>query len=285
MKTHAYSLLYLVMSANACLGFFLSSSSRRISARLVTRGLATSRPSRLRQSSAGLHLPRRFMSSGGISAVEEDLDAALDDILGDITADDKAEHMKDSQPMPPSLVEVVDLKDPNFLSTSNPRWIQAGIPQSVIDVLSSKGITKFTPVQAEAFDPVVAGRDVIGRSRTGTGKTLAFGLPSLARLVEHTEATGKRDASGRMSRGRLPSMVVLCPTRELARQVQEEIAGVARPLGLFTEVFHGGVSYDPQSRALRQGLDIVVGTPGRVIDHIQRGNLDLSECAIVVLDE
>jgi len=157
--------------------------------------------------------------------------------------------------------------------------------QAVIDVLSSKGITHFTPVQAEAFDPIVARRDVIGRSRTGTGKTLAFGLPSFTRLVEFAEQTGKRDENGRMRRGRLTSMVVLAPTRELARQVQEELAEAARPLGLFTEVFHGGVSYDPQARALRQGLDILVGTPGRVMDHMKRGNLDLSECDIVVLDE
>lgn len=114
----------------------------------------------------------------------------------------------------------------------------------------------------------------------------AFAIPSLHRLVEFTERTGKRDpVSGRMRRGRSVSMVVLCPTRELARQVQEQISEVAGPLGLFTEVFHGGVSYEPQARALRMGLDVLVGTPGRVIDHIQSGNLDLSECEIAVLDE
>merc|ERR1740136_278122 len=77
----------------------------------------------------------------------------------------------------------------------------------------------------------------------------------------------------------------MCPTRELARQVQQEIRQVARPSNLFVEVFHGGVSYNPQTSALRDGLDILVGTPGRVIDHIERGNLNLSECEIVVLDE
>ncbi|KAL3911471.1 MAG: hypothetical protein SGILL_007270, partial [Bacillariaceae sp.] len=178
-----------------------------------------------------------------------------------------------------------DFTDPKFLSTSNPRWISAGLDQRVIDVLSGKGITRFTPVQGEAFDPILAGRDVIGRSRTGTGKTLAFGLPSLTRLTKWLEEKGYRDASGRMQRGRPVSMLVLCPTRELARQVQDELSGVARPLGLYTEVFHGGVSYDPQSRALRQGLDILVGTPGRIIDHLNRGNLNLAECDSVVLDE
>jgi ATP-dependent RNA helicase DDX21 len=120
------------------------------------------------------------------------------------------------------------------------------LDQQVIDVLSEKGIVRFTPVQGEAFDPVVAGRDVIGRSRTGTGKTLAFGLPALTRLTRWMDKKGFRDERGRLIRGRPVSMVILCPTRELARQVQEELASVARPLGLFTEVFHGGVSYDPQ---------------------------------------
>merc|ERR1711865_1192168 len=80
-------------------------------------------------------------------------------------------------------------------------------------------------------------------------------------------------------------MIVLCPTRELARQVKEELATVARPLGLFAEVFHGGVSYDGQSRALRNGLDILVGTPGRIIDHLNRGTLRLNQADLIVLDE
>lgn len=158
--------------------------------------------------------------------------------------------------------------------------------QSVIDILSGRGITHFTPVQAEAFDPIMAGRDVIGRSRTGTGKTLAFGLPALTRLIQFTEANGKRDPrTGRMRRGRLVSMIILCPTRELARQVADELREVARPMKLHVECFHGGVSYGPQAGALREGTDVVVGTPGRVIDHIQRGNMKLSEAEIAVLDE
>lgn len=91
---------------------------------------------------------------------------------------------------------------------------------------------------------------MIGRSRTGTGKTLAFGIPSLVRIVEMAKKNGNaevgRDGSVRMKTGRLPSMIVLCPTRELAKQVEEELALVCRPLGLHSTVFHGGVSYDPQ---------------------------------------
>ena len=139
-----------------------------------------------------------------------------------------------------------DLKNPSFLSTSNPVWVNSGMSQQVIDVLSQKGITQFTPVQAEAFKPVLAGRDVIGRSRTGTGKTLAFGIPSIHRLIELAKDKGTIDSYGRMRRGRLPAMLVLCPTRELARQVQDELGAVAKPLNLYTTVFHGGVSYEPQ---------------------------------------
>jgi ATP-dependent RNA helicase DDX21 len=174
------------------------------------------------------------------------------------------------------------------LSTSNPYWIEAGLSQKVIDVLSQKGIVRFTPVQAEAFGPILARRDVIGRSRTGTGKTLAFGLPGLTRISELADKKGLREANGRMRKGRpgmsdrnivlrcydlysnqschcpacaLVSMIVLCPTRELARQVQDELSLVARPLGLFVDVFHGGVSYDGQ---VRQSIYVSVCTANLV---------------------
>mmetsp|Transcript_9582 Transcript_9582/g.13573 ORF Transcript_9582/g.13573 Transcript_9582/m.13573 type:complete len:847 (+) Transcript_9582:268-2808(+) len=279
------------------------SSSKTTSMRFAVRAFTvSSTPSRVAFQSAvrplvarSTDITRRSLSSRAATPVDEDLDKALDDILGDAffeaeNPDDMepGNHIKGSHPMPKNLVaqdDPVDFTDPKFLSTSNPHWVQAGLSPAVIDVLSGKGITRFTPVQGEAFGPVLAGRDVIGRSRTGTGKTLAFGMPSLTRLVKLAAQKGNIDQNGRYRRGRLVSMIVLCPTRELARQVQEEIAQIARPLGLFTEVFHGGVSYDPQARALRNGLDILVGTPGRVIDHINRGNLDLSECDIAVLDE
>jgi len=151
--------------------------------------------------------------------------------------------------------------------------------------LSAKGITRFTPVQAEAFDPVLAGRDVIGRSRTGTGKTLAMGLPSIARIDRISREVGTVNQAGRRKPGRSPSAIVLCPTRELARQVQEELKDVSKPYNMYTSVFHGGVSYEPQRRDLRRGLDILVGTPGRIIDHLNNGDLDLSYCNIAVLDE
>eukprot|EP00571_Detonula_confervacea_P011516 CAMPEP_0172306568 /NCGR_PEP_ID=MMETSP1058-20130122/7616_1 /TAXON_ID=83371 /ORGANISM="Detonula confervacea, Strain CCMP 353" /LENGTH=876 /DNA_ID=CAMNT_0013018497 /DNA_START=120 /DNA_END=2750 /DNA_ORIENTATION=+ len=229
----------------------------------------------------------------------EEKDTSLDDILGEVLkeaenpgAEAGTGHIEGSHPISKELVDEEveeDFTDPKFLSTSNPHWIKCGVPQDIIDILSHKGITHFTPVQAKAIRPVYAGRDVIGRSRTGTGKTLAFGIPALMRLVEKAKESGNaevmRDGSLRMKRGRLPSMIVLCPTRELARQVEEELALVCKPLGLFSALFHGGVSYEPQSRNLRQGIDVIVGTPGRLMDHLDRGNLDLRECDVAVLDE
>lgn len=142
--------------------------------------------------------------------------------------------------------EEVDYNDPKFLNIKNPFWTENGLDNRIIDILSEKGITQFTPVQAEAFLPVMRRRDVIGRSRTGTGKTLAFGLPALTRLVDFLQEKGFRSETGQMQRGRPVSMIILCPTRELARQVSEELSLVAKPLRLFVDVFHGGVSYGPQ---------------------------------------
>jgi len=241
------------------------------------------------------------------ASVEDDLDAALDDILGsvfeeagDVTAASAAENelsaeetedteenedAEETEELDSSIVGISDPKHPNFLSTSNPHWTHKGMHQKVIDALSEKGITHFTEVQGTSFEHVLAGRDVIGRSRTGTGKTLAFGIPALHRLEQLAVRDGSVDNFGRRQKGRGVSMIVLCPTRELARQVSEELDGIARLMGLYTALFHGGVSYEPQSRALRNGLDILVGTPGRIMDHLNRGNLNLSECNTVVLDE
>lgn len=238
----------------------------------------------------------RSSTSRAASSVEEDLDSALDEILGDLDmeetespsaimnvesdmapVEEKEESEEDAAPAPVK----VDYSDASFLSITNPYWTQNGLSPKVIQALSEKGISQFTPVQAEAFLPALAGKDVIGRSRTGTGKTLAFGIPAAHRLFQ----LGTLDRNNRRARGRKPSMIVLCPTRELARQVQDEIRQIGNPLSLYVDCFHGGVSYDPQARALRDGIDILVGTPGRIMDHIHRGNLSLSECRTVVLDE
>ncbi|GKY98188.1 hypothetical protein MPSEU_000776600 [Mayamaea pseudoterrestris] len=224
------------------------------------------------------------------STVESDqeLDAALENLFDQIKVETDREvgaHIPNSKPFPDSLTKTEPELSMNDLSIDHPQWHEIGIDAKILNVLKSKDISHFTPVQATAMKPVLARRDIIGRSRTGTGKTLAFGIPGILRVVEFAQATGKRDESGRMKRGRTPSMIVLCPTRELARQVYEELDEFAKLFGLYSTVFHGGVSYDPQARDLKAGIDILIGTPGRIMDHLNRGTLSLDACDIAVLDE
>jgi ATP-dependent RNA helicase DeaD len=141
--------------------------------------------------------------------------------------------------------------------------------QELLDGLAQQGLTNPTPVQQEAFPLVLEGHDLLVQSRTGTGKTYAFGLPILQR-----QETGH---------GRVSALVVL-PTRELAMQVASSLGRLARPLGIEIAAVYGGGSYRDQHRALNSAR-IVVGTPGRLCDHLDRGSLDLSECRTLVLDE
>ncbi|KAH8073536.1 helicase [Aureococcus anophagefferens] len=165
----------------------------------------------------------------------------------------------------------------------DPRLIagREGVHAKQAAKLAQRGIDTMTEIQHLTFDAAHAGRDVLGKSRTGTGKTLAFGLPLVERLAERARE-GDYDPK---KRARGPAILVLAPTRELAKQVEAELHLLAQTHGLSTTCFHGGVSYGPQENALRRGVDVLVATVGRVIDHIDRGNLDLSDAYHVVLDE
>ena len=142
--------------------------------------------------------------------------------------------------------------------------------------LAERGITEASPIQAESLPHTLSGKDLIGRARTGTGKTLAFALPIIMKL------TGP-DGSVSRERGRAPRAIIVAPTRELAKQVADEFSKSGG--GLTTVTVYGGAAYSPQENALRRGVDVVVGTPGRLIDHLERGNLDLSAVQFAVLDE
>lgn len=148
---------------------------------------------------------------------------------------------------------------------------QFTIHPKCLSVLESQGITEPTPIQREAIPVALEGRDVIAVAQTGTGKTLAFSLPAVTRL-----AKGKRGRT---------RMLVLTPTRELAQQVEKVIFPMAKSLGLRSVCVFGGVGMHPQTKALRAGTEIVIATPGRLLDHIQRGNVRFDALSILVLDE
>jgi len=135
-----------------------------------------------------------------------------------------------------------------------------------------QGFEEPTPVQAGAIPPALEGRDVLGVAQTGTGKTIAFLLPSFERLLASPSS-------------RNPRMLVLAPTRELALQIADAGAELAAGSGLKVAVVYGGAPLGKQAEQLRRGVDLVVATPGRLLDHLRRGNLRLSDVQILVLDE
>jgi superfamily II DNA/RNA helicase len=148
-----------------------------------------------------------------------------------------------------------------------------GVPAPLVDVLDHQGITTPFPVQAAVLPDALAGRDILGRARTGSGKTLGFSLPLVAAL------TGGSTASRR------PRGLILVPTRELATQVTAVLRPLARSMGLWVTTIYGGVAYGPQVSALRHKTDIVVATPGRLADLIGQRECDLSAVKVTVIDE
>src|SRR5689334_8060094 len=147
-----------------------------------------------------------------------------------------------------------------------------GLRAELLRALTVLGYEEPTPIQREAIPPLVAGHDLVGQAATGTGKTAAFALPVLQALTP-----GRGDAG--------PQALVLVPTRELAEQVSQAVHRYGRELGVRVLPVYGGQPITHQLRVLRSGVDIVVGTPGRVLDHIERGTLQLGEVRAVVLDE
>ncbi|QBR93032.1 DEAD/DEAH box helicase [Nocardioides euryhalodurans] len=152
---------------------------------------------------------------------------------------------------------------------------EIGVPTVLSAVLAGQGITTPTPIQAATLPDSLAGRDVLGRGRTGSGKTYAFLLPLVARLV----------ASERSAAPRRPRALVLAPTRELVGQIQAALKPLADAAGLSTITVFGGVGQNPQVAGLRKGVDIVLACPGRLEDLIGQGHCDLGAIEVTVLDE
>ncbi|KAJ0909851.1 putative RNA helicase [Helianthus annuus] len=156
------------------------------------------------------------------------------------------------------------------------------ISEPLKNALKAKGIEALFPIQARTFDSIFDGLDLIGKAKTGQGKTLAFILPILESLIN-----GPEKATRRTGYGRAPTILVLLPTRELAKQVYTDFKYYGEAVGLTSCCLYGGggASISPQTVQLKRGVDIVVGAVGRVKDHIERGNLDLCSLKFRILDE
>ena len=148
---------------------------------------------------------------------------------------------------------------------------ELGLSPELLKAVAKLGFEEATPIQSEAIPVLLSGRDVIGQSQTGSGKTAAFAIPLIERVKPER---------------RVPQALVLCPTRELAMQVAEDVASFALfKRGVRELPIYGGASYERQLRGLRDGAQIIIGTPGRVMDHLERGTLKLGEVSAIVLDE
>ena len=156
--------------------------------------------------------------------------------------------------------------DPNQILFSS-----LDISEEVLQAVTDMGFVSPSPIQAEAIPPILAGRDVIGQAQTGTGKTAAFGIPALDMIDVQNRSV---------------QTLILCPTRELALQVADEIRKLAKyKRGIRVEAIYGGDSIERQIRSLKSGVHIVIGTPGRVMDHMERNTLKLDNVKMMILDE
>ncbi|NCO19534.1 MAG: DEAD/DEAH box helicase, partial [Gammaproteobacteria bacterium] len=147
-----------------------------------------------------------------------------------------------------------------------------GLRAELLRAVREQGYESPTPIQLQAIPVVLNGHDVMGSARTGTGKTAAFTLPLLQRLADG-------------SRGRGPRALILTPTRELAAQVHANVREYGRHLDIRTAEIFGGVNINPQITKLKRGIDVLIATPGRLIDHLDRGTVDLRDVQVLVLDE
>lgn len=163
--------------------------------------------------------------------------------------------------------------DPSSLPDS---FYALGVDNRVVQKLADMGASTPFPIQAATIPDAMAGRNVLGRGRTGSGKTIAFGAPLVTRLLSMKQKKGA---------GRAPRALILAPTRELANQIDKTVQPLARAAGLFTTTVYGGVAQYKQVNALRKGVDIVIACPGRLEDLQEQGHLNLDQVMITVIDE
>ena len=205
----------------------------------------------------------------------------MSDILDPQTTAEVAPELAEAEQEATGTVPQVDAAEPAApeapAGPAGPTFLDLGLDARVLAAVEDLGYTRPSPIQEATIPLLLDGRDVVGLAQTGTGKTGAFALPALSRLAETTDVNGRADT---------PQVLVLAPTRELALQVADAFDSYAKHLDdVSVLAVYGGSPYGPQLAGLRRGAQVVVGTPGRVIDHLERGSLDLSDLQTLVLDE
>lgn len=184
-----------------------------------------------------------------------------------------------SSPIAPPVPKSSVLKKSSELNSSSMQgFLALGLSDLIVRAVAARGYTQPTPIQSQAIPVVLSGRDLLAGAQTGTGKTAGFTLPILHLLSNKSVK--------RSSNGKIPiRALILTPTRELAAQVEESVRMYGRHLPLTSMAIYGGVNINPQINRLRGGVEILVATPGRLLDHVQQGRLDLSQVEVLVLDE
>lgn len=220
-------------------------------------------------------------AEGAVKADSSDDSESSDSSDSDSDSDSDSSSDTDAQmaPVTPTSAEPEPeaenpTADPLHLSNFN-------ISPEVVKRMEMKGFTSLFGIQAQTFQTVLDGKDLVGRARTGCGKTLAFVLP----IVEALNKENPLPANGRRVQGRRPLVALLAPTRELAKQVHADFAHIGAAFKLNAICVYGGAPYGDQERALRAGTDIVIGTPGRMKDHLERKTLSFEKLRFRVLDE
>ncbi|MFC7401984.1 DEAD/DEAH box helicase [Citricoccus sp. GCM10030269] len=196
-----------------------------------------------------------------------------------------ADHDVEPEDMATSSIEVIDVEDTIDISEANApqpekTFADFNVRAEMVEALAEKGITHPFPIQSMTLPVALSGHDIIGQAKTGTGKTLGFGLPVLQRVIGPDE-----EGFDRLESPGAPQALIVAPTRELANQVAQDVTTAASKRSVRIATIYGGRAYEPQIEELQRGVEVVVGTPGRLIDLMRQRHLNLKLVKTVVLDE
>lgn len=239
-----------------------------------------SRPSRDERGDRGRRFDERPRRDAGQRDDRRSDDRPRRDRFDEPRRDSTYYPSKEANPFEPKEDVVLDRLEAQAIRAEDVEGVtfaDLGLGTGIAGALKSMGAEHPFPIQAATIPDVIAGRDVLGRGRTGSGKSMAFGAPMVELLL--------RNRPERRELGRAPRALVLAPTRELAQQLNHTIMGLARAVGIFTTVIVGGVKQDSQVESLRRGVDILIGTPGRIEDLVEQRKLNLGAVEIAVVDE